>query len=80
MAKAPTDPGQVILMAALNSDSDYYFEMELNDNPDGTSNTIIYFPGKVMSAPDSIGGADSVVGKTINISVNGSLIEVAAVG
>lgn len=72
------DAGLTILEAALDSDSDYHFEIELNDNPSGTTNTFLYFSGKVMSAPDQIGGVDSIVAKTINISVNGSIVTVDA--
>ncbi len=72
------DAGLTILETALDSDADFYFEIELNDNPSGTTNTILYFPGKIMSSPDQIGGADSIVSKTINISVNGSIITVDA--
>lgn len=79
MAKGPTDAGQVILAAAIDSDSDYYFGVELNDNPDGTSNTILYFPAKVMSFTNEIGGVDTIVGKTVNLSINGTILEVAAV-
>lgn len=78
LAKAPADAGQVLLLAALNSDSNYHFEVAFNDNPGGSTNTIIYFSGKVMSAPDQVGSVDSIVGKTINISIDGSTIEVAA--
>lgn len=79
MAKGPTDAGQVVLAAAADSDEDYYFGVELNDNPEGTSNTILYFPAKVMSFTNEIGGVDTIVGKTVNLSINGDILEVAAV-
>lgn len=79
LAKAAADAGQVILDAGLASDSDYYFKVELNDNPDGTSNTILYFSAKVMSAPNAIGSVDSIVGRTTDLSISGAIIEVAAV-
>jgi len=83
LAKAATDAGQIVLDAALDSDADYYFGVELNDNPAaGTTtntNTILYFPAKVMSAPNAIGSVDSIVGRTTDLSISGSIVEVAAV-
>lgn len=72
------DAGQVILKAALASDADYYFVLEFNDNPDGTTNTLWYFPAKTFSAPLSVGNVSSLTTKTVNIMVNGDIVEVAA--
>ena len=77
MAKVRSDPGQIILREALLSQVDYYFRLEFGDNVDNEliSNTIIYFPGKVISMPKSIREINNIVTKTVNISVNGSLVE-----
>jgi len=72
------DAGLAIIETALDSDSDFYFAIELNDNPSGSTNTILYFPAKVMSAPNIIGGVDSIVGKAINVAVSGSILTVDA--
>lgn len=71
---AHTDDGQNLLDTAVNSDNDYYFKLEMNDNPGGTNNTILYFPAKVLSFPYGIGGADSTSGRTANVSISGSII------
>lgn len=76
---ANVDAGQAKLDTALNSDNDYYFKVEFNDNPDGTSNTILYFPAKVLSFPYAIGGADSMTARSCSISISGGLIPKAAV-
>lgn len=72
------DAGQVILDTALDDDEDYYFKIEFNDNPGGTTNTIFYFPAKVMSSPISIGNADSITTQSSTLRVNGDIIVVAA--
>lgn len=79
MAHAPADPGQVILAAALNDDNDYYFKLEYNDNPGGSSNTIEYFPAQVFSAPKAVGNVDSMTTKTVNVMVDGDIVLVDAV-
>lgn len=77
-AYVPDDAGQAILLTALDSDADFYFALEFNDNPDGLTNTILYYPAKVMSAPKSVGAVDSITTVTYQISINGSILEVAA--
>ncbi len=72
------DAGLTIIDTALDSDSNFAFVIELNDNPTGTTNTFLYFQGKVMSAPDQIGGVDTIVSKTVNLSVDGSIVVVDA--
>lgn len=73
------DAGQVILDEAVDEDDDYYFKIEFNDNPSGASNTIFYFPAKVMSNPISIGNADSITTQATTLRVNGDIVVVAAV-
>ncbi len=79
MGWAPADAGQILLAAGLASDSDYYFKLEFNDNPGGTSNTIFYFPAKVMSSPKNIGEADSITTQSCQILINGTVVEIAKV-
>ncbi len=78
MAHAPDDAGQVIVATALDDDDNYHFKLEYNDNPSGLTNTIDYFPAKVMSAPKSIGGVNSLTTKTVNVMLNGDIVPVAA--
>lgn len=78
-ADAANDPGQAVLKTFLNSDNDLSVKVEYNDNPDGTSNSIDYFRAKVLSMPNSIGAADAIVTRQVQLSINGDIVEVAAV-
>ena len=55
------DAGQVIIQAALISDTDQAFEVTYQDG------TIDYFTGKVVSFDTVARGADSIVQKTISL-------------
>jgi len=81
IARVPSDAGQTIIKTAADSYSNYDFKIELNDKPSsGVSPkpTTFYFPGKVMSYTTNIGGANNIVGSTVNIGIDGAIIEVAA--
>lgn len=55
------DTGQVITLAALDSDADYAFKVTYQDGTDD------YFTGKVVSHNTVAGGADSMVQSTIQV-------------
>lgn len=55
------DAGQVLVLAALEADTDYSFEVTYQDG------TIDYFTGKVVSFDTVAGGADSIVQRTISL-------------
>jgi len=76
-AKVPDDPGQIIVLQAVDSDADFYFSVELNDNPDGLTNTFLYYSAIVTSAPTNIGGVDSITDTTYTVDISGDVIEVA---
>lgn len=77
-AAGQSDPGQEILRAARDSDDDFSFKIEYLDNPGGTSNTIRYYEGKVMSWKEQ--GDRASVGKAnISTGVSGEVIEVPSV-
>jgi hypothetical protein len=57
------DAGQVLALAARDSDDDYSFEMTLQDGHK------IWFRGKVMSFPINPGGVDSITAGTITIEI-----------
>lgn len=78
-ADAATDAGQGILETFLDSDNDLSVEIEYNDNPDGTSNSFRYFRAKVISMPETVGGADAIVTVSAQLSINGDIVRVAAV-
>ena len=82
LGRAPADAGQAVLITALDSYKDYDFKVELNDAPNaltGFKNTRMFFAGKVMSYTPAIPSSNSVVGSTCNISINGRILEGAAV-
>lgn len=66
------DAGQAVLIAALESDDNYAFEVELQDG------TIQYFSGKVMSYTTNVGGTDQYIGASATIGIDTDIIEVAA--
>jgi hypothetical protein len=82
LGRAPADTGQALLITALSSYKDYDFRVELNDAPDaltGAKGTRMFFAGKVMSYTTAIPSANSIVGATCNISINGQILEAAPV-
>ncbi|CDO34996.1 hypothetical protein [Novosphingobium sp. KN65.2] len=71
------DAGQVLALAARDSDANYSFELTLQDG------TVIYFQGLVMSFPINAGNVDSITAGTISIEITADdsgndFVEVAA--
>lgn len=79
LGRAPADAGQAILVTANGSYKDYDFKIALNDTPDavGSTPTIMYFAGKVMSYTTNVPSSNSIVGSTATIGINGNILEVA---
>ncbi len=76
-----SDTGQAAAIVARDSDADFNFKIVLNDAANGgfTTNTTTTFKGKVMSYTMDMGGPNSVVQATIEISIKStSITEVAA--
>lgn len=70
-AYAPGDAGQVLVNTALDDDDYYSFKTVLQDG------TVRYCQARVMSAPITPGGVDSVVNVAIGLSVkSGSIVTV----
>jgi hypothetical protein len=57
------DAGQVLMEAALTSDSAYSFKLTRQDG------TVLYFQGMVMSFPENAGGVDSIAARTATIEI-----------
>ena len=76
MARAPSDAGQALALAALEIDTAYAFKVDLNDGV--TTNTLLNFPGLVMSYTTNPGTVDSIMGSSMTIEIDGSVVEVAA--
>lgn len=76
-----SDSGQSALSTANGTDFDYTFKVEFNDGSAGSpsENSVQYFIGKVMSYTTNVGSADSIVGSTVEVGINSSILEVAAV-
>lgn len=78
LGKDVDDAGQDDMNAALNSDEDHWFKIELNDAPVGGTPTTITFEAKVMSFTTNVGGTEQVVGASANLGIkSGSITETA---
>jgi hypothetical protein len=81
LGRDATEDGQADLVAAVETDFDYNFKIELNDAPDTTENTptTFVFKAKVMSYTTQIGEANSIVGSTAGLGIqSGTIVEVPA--
>ena len=72
LGRVPSDAGQVLLLAALDSDDSYSFEVTLQDG------TIQYFSGQVMSYTTNVGSVDQITGASVTVEIDGDIVEVAA--
>ncbi|MBP1179970.1 hypothetical protein [Methylobacterium sp. PvR107] len=70
------DPGQLALIDAEASSSNYAFRMETPDAPiDGDPNTVEYFAGLVMGKKKNVGTTDNVLRRTFDIGINSEIFE-----
>lgn len=76
LGRAPADAGQAILITALSSYSAYDFKVALNDDPGGSGSkpTRLFFQARVMSYTTAIPSANSIVGSTCGVSINGAIL------
>jgi hypothetical protein len=72
------DPGQLALIAAEKSRSNFPFKIEWNDAPEGGTPTINLFVGLVMSAQIAGGGPNNVRSLNSTIEINSNIVEVPA--
>ena len=80
-ANAPTDPGQLALIAAEKTNQNYPFKIELNDKPAvgaSPTNSMRYFIGLVTTAQESGGGANTVRNLNSTVEINSNIVRVAA--
>lgn len=63
LARDSDDAGQVMAKTALDSDADFSFKIEY------PSGDIEYFQGKVMNINNAADGADSIVGRTMQVAI-----------
>lgn len=76
LGRVTSDAGQAIALAALESDTGYSFKVDLNDGV--TTNTLLNFPGLVMSYTANVGTVDTITGSNMTLEIDGDVVEVAA--
>lgn len=69
-AIAPSDPGQVKLAAAVDSDSSYCYKVVLQNG------TAYYFTAQAMGMPVNVGGVDSITSTTCNLEIDSDIWKV----
>lgn len=80
-AKIDDDAGQIALIAASKTKSNYAFKIELNDKPDtGTAPAAgqRLFSGLVMNADEAGGGANTIRNLNATIEINSNIVNVPA--
>lgn len=70
MARVPSDAGQAILTAAVDSDDSYSIKVTLQDG------SIFYTTVQVMSYTTNVGSVDQITGATVNMEIDNDIIEV----
>lgn len=72
----PADDGQAAMIAAFDSDLDFPFRIQLNDQLTlAGSPTTLYFGGKVMSKRRNVGNVENVVRQSYPVGVNTRIVE-----
>lgn len=72
MARVPSDAGQTILVAAVDSDASHSFEVTLQDG------TILYFTGQITSYLTKIGTTNQITAAQVNVEIDSDIVEDAA--
>lgn len=72
LGRVPSDAGQAILIAGLDSDDSYSFEVTLQDG------TVQYFSGQIMSYTTNVGSVDQITTASVTLEIDNDIIEVAA--
>lgn len=77
LGKDLSDAGQAAAEVALDTDYDYNFKIELNDesSTSGSHPTYIFFQAKVMSFTTNIGSANNVVGANCMLAIKSGSIQ-----
>ena len=74
-----SDSGQIALRAAEATPNNYAFKVQFNDEPvGGTSPSLRYFIGLVMSAREVLDTANNVMKLNATIGVNSNIVRVNA--
>jgi len=70
MARVPSDAGQIIVTAAVNSDASRSIKIVLQDG------TIFYTTVQVMSYTTNVGSVDQITSATVNMEIDNDIIEI----
>jgi hypothetical protein len=73
-----SDAGQIALIAAEKTRSNYPFKIEFDDAPSGGTPTTEYFIGLVMSAQEQGGGANTARMLAATVAPNTNIVTVPA--
>lgn len=73
MARDAADAGQALMAEALDSDDSYSYCIQVQDG------SRFYFTAQCMSFKTSIGGVDSITGKSAQLEIDNDIIEVSGV-
>ncbi len=78
MGRATDDAGQAIMKTAVDSDLPISFSITYNDDPggSGSSPTIQYFQGLVMSYPTETGDGNQILAANTQIEISGDILEI----
>jgi len=71
LARVTSDAGQTAVIAALDSDNDHAFEVELQDG------TKLNFLAQVLSYTTNVGNVDQITGSTVTVEITGDILETA---
>lgn len=73
MARDAEDAGQALMTEALDTDDSYSYCIQLQDG------SRFYFTAQCMSFKTSVGGVDSITGKSAQLEIDNDIIEVSGV-
>jgi len=73
MARDAKDAGQALMTAALDTDDSFSYCIQLQDG------SRFYFTAQCMSFKTSVGGVDSITGKSAQLEIDNDIIEVSGV-
>lgn len=81
LARDPANAGQSAIISALADYDNYNFKIEFNDKPTGVGAkpTRLCFAAKVMSYKTNIGGGSKLLEATVQLAIDGDVLEGARV-
>lgn len=72
LGRVPSNAGQAILIAGVDSDDSHSIEVTLQDG------SIQYFTAQIMSYTTNVGSSDQIVGASVTLEIDNDIVEVAA--